>query len=59
MATAKLHLICGNCGCDNQWSWQHHPENENHETGEDVYLICNNCSTIHQLSQKATKEVTQ
>lgn len=26
MARARLHLICGNCGCNDMWSYSINPE---------------------------------
>lgn len=57
MVMAKLHTICGNCGCNNDFileverdgDWLD-PEEEDETMKEDrVVLICNNCSTIHDL----------
>lgn len=55
MARAKLHLICGNCGCNDMWEYHIHP------TGRDingvicpaVFLKCCNCSTLHDLAETA------
>lgn len=56
MARARLHLICGNCGCNNEWEWRHiHKETAEGEVmqDEDVYLSCNNCGTLHSLNNNA------
>ena len=43
MVKAKLHCICGNCGCNDMWEYQiKHNE---------CYLICNNCGTVHTLDE--------
>lgn len=58
MAHAKLHLICGNCGCNDMWEFKID------ETGHDitdtepkfepaVFLSCKNCTTLHDLSDNA------
>jgi hypothetical protein len=57
MVVARFHLICGNCGSDNDWEgWRYNPEEV--LDGEiintaDVYIYCSNCSTIHSLNMKA------
>ena len=43
MVASKLHLICGNCGCNDMW--EYHIENN------EVYITCNNCDTIHTLDE--------
>jgi hypothetical protein len=58
MARARLHLICGNCGCNSMWSYAIHPEGHDIE-GElfpAVFLSCGNCSTMHDLSNTAREE---
>ena len=54
MARAKLHLICGNCGCNDEWEYSiddYRPEGECHP--RDVFITCKNCSTLHTLSDNA------
>jgi len=51
-----LHLICGNCGCNDEWKWSH--VTEENQSGdvmqeEDIFLICENCSTIHSINDNA------
>jgi hypothetical protein len=61
MARARLHLICGNCGCNNEWEWRHVPkETDEGEVmqNEDVYLSCKNCATLHSLNNNAKHENT-
>jgi len=52
MAMAKLHIICGNCGCDDSFEWKHHAATM--DENERVDLLCTNCSTIHQLGDNAS-----
>lgn len=51
MARARLHIICGNCGCNDMFDYEIVPGEA--EDGEGVkpfvYLRCRNCSTIHSL----------
>jgi uncharacterized Zn finger protein len=60
MVMAKLHLICGNCGCDDEWEWEYIHEIDNGEyednDPEDIYLWCNNCSTLHSINDNAKKK---
>lgn len=58
MARARLHLICGNCGCNDEWEWKHFPQfiDEGEVIqDEDVSIICNNCGTLHSLNDNATQ----
>jgi len=59
MARARLHLICGNCGCNDEWKWSHVSEEKQGDDvmqDEDVFLICENCSTLHSINDNATLE---
>ncbi len=62
MARARLHLICGNCGCNDEWEWSHIPKLEDDGEvidEENVHLSCRNCGTLHSLNDNAkTKKVT-
>ena len=63
MVCARLHLICGNCGCNDMWEWSHVPEEIYEEEGEepeiindeDVYISCRNCVTLHSLNDNAKR----
>jgi hypothetical protein len=59
MARARLHLICGNCGCNDEWEWEHKPEEVSDGevmSDEDVYLSCRNCITLHSINNNAKKK---
>lgn len=48
MVRARLHIICGNCGCNDMFKL-----NVDHDIMEDmiyVYLKCENCGTLHNLN---------
>lgn len=47
MANSKLHIICGNCGCNDEFTYR--------ISYDDVFIYCNNCSTLHLL-RKTVKE---
>ena len=56
MVMARLHIICGNCGSNNNW------ELNINRLGDDVSddsatMTCTNCSTIHDLKDNAKKIV--
>lgn len=56
MARARLHLICGNCGCNDEWEWRHIPKetvDDEVVQDEDVFLSCRNCATLHSLNNNA------
>lgn len=54
MANSKLHIICGNCGCNNMWTWNIHIEHDPYL--EDVFIKCGNCSTLHSLDEKIERD---
>lgn len=58
MANAKLHLICGNCGCNDMFTYE--IVKDGHDITEDkpkfkdaVFLSCGNCYTLHDLEDNA------
>lgn len=55
MARARLHLICGNCGCADMWTHRIEPKGTDidGELYPAVYLSCGNCATLHDLADKA------
>nr|CEK42357.1 hypothetical protein PQBR57_0404 [Pseudomonas fluorescens SBW25] len=60
MARARLHLICGNCGCNSMWSYRIDPKGHDVE-GElrpAVFLSCGNCSTLHDIADNARELTT-
>lgn len=61
MAIAKLHIICGNCGCNNLLSFEIDPQG--HDVSDDepefkpaVFITCGNCATLHDLSDTIKDE---
>lgn len=52
MARARLHVICGNCGCNDMFTHEivkdFHDYGDHQEDG--VVLMCGNCTTLHDLS---------
>jgi len=57
MVMARLHTICGNCGCNDDFEYQV-VKNTDVEEGVDfpafyVWLWCRNCSTLHSLVDNA------
>ena len=58
MARARLHLICGNCGCNDMWKY-HICVDGNDIDGvlyPAVRLLCGNCTTLHNLDSNAKNE---
>lgn len=58
MVNAKLHMICGNCGCNDMFEFEIDPKG--HDISDDeikfepaIRIKCKNCSTIHDLSNNA------
>lgn len=56
MVMAKLHTICGNCGCSDMFSYDidHDEDGSLRDDGFVVRLTCNNCSTIHNPDDNIT-----
>jgi len=56
MANERLHIICGNCGCNDNFEWQHQQglvANGEKISDEDTWVWCRNCSTLHSLNDNA------
>jgi uncharacterized Zn finger protein len=55
MAHARLHMICGNCGCNNDF--EHRVKEELNDITDEmqttVYIFCRNCSTLHNLENNS------
>jgi hypothetical protein len=51
-------MICGNCGCDDEFEFMIDPHGRDITQDEseflpEVYITCRNCSTLHSLSDNA------
>ena len=58
MVMAKLHVICGNCGSSDDFEFQYDPKGNDISDEEEkyepaVYISCQNCGTLHDLSDNA------
>ena len=56
MVMSKLHIICGNCGNNNDFDLSIEKDARDititePEFEDAVYLTCNNCGTIHDLTE--------
>lgn len=63
MTRARLHIICGNCGCNDRFQFSIDPQGHDVTDLEPafepaVFVTCGNCSTVHDLSDTVpeTKE---
>ena len=58
MARARLHIICGNCGCNDDFDFHIDPKGNDYGDRLEpaVRISCNNCATIHSLDE-TVKEV--
>ncbi len=58
MANARLHIICGNCGCNHMFTYKIKTDvdDDTNEKYQRVSIICLNCSTVHDLDDNAKKE---
>ena len=60
MAHSRLHIICGNCGCDSEFTFRIDPEGHDisgfcTEFEPAVFIKCGNCATLHDLSDFITE----
>lgn len=60
MVMARLHVICGNCGCADEWELSIQRDGEDVSMEEtkfedSAWLTCDNCGTLHDLKAKAKK----
>lgn len=56
MVRARLHIICGNCGCNDSFEYHHSEgfiDNEDSIEQQHTAIVCKNCSTIHYLDDNA------
>ncbi len=53
MVNSKLHLICGNCGCNNMWEYEIDIGGKDIDGSlfPEVFINCKNCGTIHTLDE--------
>lgn len=59
MARARLHVICGNCGCNDNFVLKIVRDAVELFDGtfeDEAYLSCKNCATLHALSDNSKKE---
>lgn len=58
MVMARLHVICGNCGCNDMFEYQIDPKGQ--DFGDhfkpSVRITCRNCATIHSLEDNAKEK---
>lgn len=53
MVNARLHLICGNCGNADSDLFAANYDRGDSLTPPTIYIACENCGTIHDLSDNA------
>jgi len=56
MVSAKLHVICGNCGSAKDFDYKHDdvaPDADEKTLQSETSITCKNCSTIHSLNDNA------
>jgi hypothetical protein len=60
MARARLHIICGNCGCNDMFTHRIDPEGKDVDDKllPAVFIFCGNCATLHDLEDNSKEEET-
>jgi len=58
MVMARLHVICGNCGCNDEWELRIERDGDDVTKDEPKFedaasMCCGNCGTIHDLKDNA------
>lgn len=58
MVMAKLHIICGNCGCNNLFKYEIDIDYDDDKECNypRVYISCENCATLHSLEDNAEEK---
>lgn len=58
MANAKLHIICGNCGCNDMFEYYIKTDIDDDTNLEYQYvsIVCNCCNTIHYIEDNCTNK---
>ncbi len=63
MVMARLHMICGNCGCNDEFEYLHDKNFVGPDDAQKQWqttVICRNCATLHTLDDNAkNKNVRQ
>ena len=51
MARGRLHIICGNCGCKDEFRFKIEPEGKDIDgvLSPAVFIRCDNCATLTSL----------
>ena len=59
MTHAKLHMICGNSGSNDQFTYKITSEYDDVKeiVHQRITIACENCSTLHCLEDNATEEI--
>lgn len=58
MVRARIHIICGNCGCGDMWEFQIVRDGidlDGENFKDAAWLKCGNCATLHTLENKAVE----
>jgi hypothetical protein len=59
MVMAVLHLICGNCGCAKDFTYEHSDDyvgKDDEARQWQSVIACKNCSTLHYLDENASNK---
>lgn len=60
MVRARLHIICGNCGCNDYDMFSYktfHATDADDKPVVEVQIVCDNCSTIHNLGSSIKEAI--
>ena len=62
MVMARLHIICGNCGCNDLFDLELERDGDDITYMEPEFegsavMVCNNCATRHNLKDNANNTI--
>lgn len=58
MIKKKLHIICGNCGCNDSFQYIVDMEKHNcdNQSFPDIFIKCKHCDTLYNLADTMNKK---
>lgn len=54
ISKTRIHMICGFCGCNDEFEYKVTSEEDDEDLSKDYYdvqIMCNNCSSLTSLDE--------